>query len=324
MPVVRIGNVDFPYTGEMPAWLRTMAEAGSTGIGVTGTGQVTAPAPQPAPAAPAKASPLSGLPGGAPSGVIPPQPGAEYLGMNADGSFVIWRLPGGSTVTTSASGAATTTAPQFDLPTGELPTPTGAGVTIGEAEDYRAAAEQALRSLGIVNPERLGFLTDADIDRFALAKMDMEAITSYYSTHPEVVKINPGAPYRIGREDYFKTREGVEEAFGQRFAEPSTLTETRRRARAPAEVGAAQAEPDWLREVFQERFSPEESASLFGDYFKRTGRPHTAEEIGRYRSRSRQVYAGRVVEPAYQQGLGPVATTLRGRERSDVFGKRAL
>ena len=93
----------------------------------------------------------------------------------------------------------------------------GGGVTIGEYEDYRAVAEQALRSIGIVNADRFGFLSDADIDRFALAKMDVEAIAADYARRPEVQAINPGAELGLSREGYFTGREGHEEAYNHRF-----------------------------------------------------------------------------------------------------------
>lgn len=329
MPILRIGNVDFPYVGtEPPAWLRTMAEAGSTGVTVTGAGELVSGAPA---AAPTAAAPTSvGPTGEVPSNLVPPAPGAVYAGMDASGQQIIWRMPDGSMRRTNAQGAEFqpgTTQPA--LPSAPLPQPAPSGsVTIGEAEDYKAAADQALRQLGIVNVERSGLLTDADIDRFALAKMDMEAIAAYYSRTPEVQAVNPGAELGLSREEYFRQREAHEEAFEGRFGPTGTLEETRRRARKPEEQGAALPEPAWLQEVFREGFTPEGSAQLFGDYFKRTGRAPSAEEIGRYRTRSQQVFGGRVVEPSYtpphlreERGERPKASELGPRERGRTFGR---
>jgi len=284
MASIRVGGVDIPLSqfpgGAAPQWLKDQADKTTqAAVGVQ----------------PEQSTPGSVVGHDAAKHPIVVQPDGS---RRIDYSRVL--TPQGTY--TTAGGAAppiSGTSLASPLPSAPLAQPTGVGVTIGEYEDYRAVAEQALRSIGIVNADRFGFLSDADIDRFALAKMDVEAIVADYARRPEVQAINPGAELGLSREDYFAKREGHEEAFSQRFGKTSTLDETRRRARAPQEVGAAQAEPDWLKEVFQERFSPEQSAEVFSDYFRRTGKAPTADEIGLYRTRSTQRFAGRVVEPSY-------------------------
>lgn len=221
--------------------------------------------------------------------------------------------------------APTPAAPAKPSPTSSVSR--GSGITIGEDEDYRAAIGQALRSLGVVNVDP--FLDDATVDRMALAKMDVEAITAAFATDERVLRINPGAQYGMTREQYFKGREGTEEAFSQKFGDTGTLSETRRRARNPQEVGAAQPEPDWMREVFEERFTPEQSADMFSDYFRRLGRAPSADEVGTYRTRSMERFGGRVVEPSYtppwtreEKGERPRARELTSRgSGSSPFGR---
>lgn len=303
MASIRVGNVEIPveqFGGQIPEWIREVADR-----------------PEPQVPRSAEEAARMGQPWG--GGGIP---------VSREG----YRVEPAPTTKPAPKAAPTTTInPETGLPyltpppaSTTLPVAPGTGtVTIGEAEDYRAAAEQALKSLGIVNAEALGFLTDADVDRFALAKLDFEAITNYYANQPEVLAINPGAARGMSRESYYKKRESAEEAYSQQFSDTSTLGQVRIRARSP-EVGPAPMEEDWLKETFQEGFTPEETTAMFADFKRRTGRAPTAAEINTFRTRPKQNLSGRTVEPAYQQDRGPVATTLRPRERSDVFGKRPL
>lgn len=198
---------------------------------------------------------------------------------------------------------------------GSMPSPDAqkAGLGYVPIQSYltaQNAAKNSLSKLGVLDREP----TAQEIAQFAMHGDDVEAINKHYSTDAGVLAKNPGAQYGKTRESYYKDRADIEGAYSKQFGETNTnaATQAQRNSTTP---GPAAAEPDWLKEVFQEGYSPEQSQTIFDDYHKRLGAAPTAQDIDMFKMKSKERFNDdaeirKSNAAAYGVGQGGNAATL--------------
>lgn len=194
----------------------------------------------------------------------------------------------------------------------------GTAVPVGVYNDAKNVATQALAKLGVVGRDP----TPQEVAAFSTGKLDVEAIARHYSTDPGVLAQNPGAQYGLTRQDYYKERSGTEEAYAARFGGVSkdTLAKVGAKAKDPT-MGAAPTEPDWLKEVFREGYSAQQAASIFDDFFRRTGAPPSAQDIDIYNTRSRSLFSDESAIRAYNPPTA-APSTATGQPTFPGLGSR--
>lgn len=191
-----------------------------------------------------------------------------------------------------------------------LPSRDNPSIPVGVYTDMRDAAQQILDRLGFVGMT----VKPSDVAYFASQKMNAGAIEQYFRTSPELIAQQPGLPYNMTREDYFKTRTEIERDYGASFGAPADLGQVEA-AQATAQ-GAAPPEQDWLAEIMKEGISPQEAKQNFQQYFHNLGRPPTLGEVKTFRSKSDKTFKGSTGAPSISASpVGPVAAGLAGPAR---------
>ena len=184
----------------------------------------------------------------------------------------------------------------------------GRVIGVGAYQDAQKAAVSSLSRLGVVG-------RDPTVDEIAqFVGKDVEAIQRHYETDPAIVAAQPGAPYGLTREAYYKTRQAAERAYSERFGATATLPAVEAKAAAPTPGGTPPAAP-WVDALFQEGFTPQETVATFDDYFKRLGRAPEPTEIEQVRTKMRERFNDdseirRSNSAAYTVGPGGTAASL--------------
>lgn len=219
--------------------------------------------------------------------------------------------------TTAPKPAPTPTTPKTRLPP-------NIGITNGQYEDYKAMVQSALKSLGFDSLANDWFTMDPATDTDKLDRLvgmvksgfDMEAIVNSFRNDQALVAINPGLPYGLSREDYYRQRAAMETSFGSYFGDPATRDQVKGKQNDPT-AGGTPPEAEWESAVFHEKLSPQESAQMFGDYFKRLGRAPSVSDIGRYANRAQQQYSDNAIMPSFTKtDVGPTASSLAGPSKN--------
>lgn len=169
---------------------------------------------------------------------------------------------------------------------GALPSPDAEKLGLGYVPQSayltaKNAATQSLAKLGVLDREP----SPTEIAHFAQQGADAESVNKFYSTDAGVLAKNPGAQYGKSREGYRQDRADIEGAYSKQFGATPTNAATQA-SKNDTTPGAAAAEPDWLKEVFQEGYDPKQSQAIFDDYYKRLGTAPTAQDIDQFKMRS--------------------------------------
>lgn len=166
----------------------------------------------------------------------PPEAGAEFIALSADGSQVSWRLKSGKIVTANPRGEVVARGGKpidraKETPISEdeeVQRGIGRGrrvvdewhkrnplaapaldITAGEYEDYFGIAREIFRKLGVLGRDP----SDEEIVFFAKNKMNADTVEEYYRFKPDIVKEQPGLPYYMSKPEY----EAATREFGDAF-----------------------------------------------------------------------------------------------------------
>ena len=217
-----------------------------------------------------------------------------------------------------------------------LPSKEDSSIQVGVYHDSRASAQNALSRLGVTRQDP----NKDEIEHFARAGMDPEAIEKFYRNLPELVAENPGLPYGMSREQYEQQSAGLRGAFESAFGpmrpggpggeEPiyedrttgggtyetgmpdpnkpgetikGRVPETTTRVQTGTRRTPGTPSPD-LDALMREGFTPESARDLFADYFKRLGRAPTIDEIRQERTKAKPRYQENII------GAGGRATAV--------------
>jgi len=199
-----------------------------------------------------------------------------------------------------------------------LPSPDAPQLSVGSYHDARVVAEDALKNLGFFSRTA----TKDEILKIATTKMDAEGVDAMYRNTPELVAKQPGLPYHLSRENYYKSRDELEKSYGQLFG--TTETPGVAEQAAKPEPGAAPAEPEWIKSIFQQGISTDAARNNFATYFRNLGRPPTPKELDTFKSKVDFQYTNSAAGPENRPTeIGPVAPGLGGpstNKRTNVFG----